>query len=475
LLPGQRGERRLLAVASVLLGAAVIAHAARYGTYIDDDAGITFGYAKSWAAGRGLEINPGDAPVEGYSNPSWTFLLALFVRAGLFHWVWTPKLLGGLFALGTLALSAVIAAQLTGRRLSLLHLLAPALLVANASFVVWAVAGLENGLYAFLVLALLSAWLARRTPGPWLGVLAFVTTISRPEAVGYAGLVALGVVVDAVLHPERRRPALVALGTGVGLLAVYAGWHAATFADPLPNTWYAKGRSGSLLVRLLRTDIGGWRYLRLGISEWHLGWAVAAAVAVLVLPNRWARGVPIALAAGAWGPLAIILTSGDWMMEFRFLSPTYALLATLATPGLVSFRARLAGAGGGWVAGRVPAAAAVAGVGAIAVAAWAWSAAPFPERSARVAAKPTMPLANTRRGPELYLEIAARLELGVPVVLQGAMGDPPSRVKAGWCGWTPSASRIAPSPTASSTSARLPISGGTRSTSGGSTSWRSRR
>ena len=76
---------RLGAVAFVAVGTLLItAHARLYGSWIMDDAAITFGYARNVAAGLGPVLQPGAEPVEGYSNPTWLALLALGARLGLF-------------------------------------------------------------------------------------------------------------------------------------------------------------------------------------------------------------------------------------------------------------------------------------------------------------------------------------------------------------------------------------------------------
>ena len=416
----------------VLIGLAVVilgfsAHAAHYGAYIDDDAGITFGYAKSWVAGRGLSVNPADPPVEGYSNPSWMFLLALTMRLGLFHWTWTPKLLGWLFGAITLGFAARLAAQLSGRRLEAVHLLAPALLALNGSFVVWAVSGLENGLYGALVLGVLSVWLARRTnPPAWLGIFLTALAITRPEAVGYAGLVALDALVGAAWHRNRRANIARFLGVSLALFVLYVAWHLATFADPLPNTYYAKidGEGASAADRVTMLSSSGWRYLFGGFGNWHLGWTVIAALGLLLRPARQERGVPLAFGMAAWSVSFVVSSGGDWMMEYRFLSPGFALFSVLAAGGLVAARDALAGSGFGWRAGRFPAAplAAVTAVSAVMLATWA--ALPLPARAARIVSVPTMPLENTRRAADIFMEFADRLGVALPVVVQGAMGGP---------------------------------------------------
>jgi len=43
-----------------------------------DDAMISMRYAKNLARGFGLVWNPGDIPVEGYTNPLWVAFMAIF-------------------------------------------------------------------------------------------------------------------------------------------------------------------------------------------------------------------------------------------------------------------------------------------------------------------------------------------------------------------------------------------------------------
>src|SRR4051812_21750719 len=64
-------------------------HSASYGPYIEDDAGITFAYARSIAAGAGPVLQAGADPVEGFSNPLWLAILVVGHWLGLFdHGAW---------------------------------------------------------------------------------------------------------------------------------------------------------------------------------------------------------------------------------------------------------------------------------------------------------------------------------------------------------------------------------------------------
>src|SRR5258707_10517841 len=97
----------------------VALHSAFYGHWIVDDAGLTFAYARSLSSGDGLVLQPGAAPVEGFSSPAWMALLVVGRWLGLFDhgaWVGTsdivvfPKLAALVCSFGTfLAIYAVSA------------------------------------------------------------------------------------------------------------------------------------------------------------------------------------------------------------------------------------------------------------------------------------------------------------------------------------------------------------------------------
>src|SRR5215831_18915345 len=71
--------------AAVLPFALFLAHAWLLRDWLIDDAGISFAYARNLAAGHGLVAQPGSTPVEGFSNPLWTLLVAGIFKLGLFR------------------------------------------------------------------------------------------------------------------------------------------------------------------------------------------------------------------------------------------------------------------------------------------------------------------------------------------------------------------------------------------------------
>ena len=62
-----------------------VAHAALFFSWLIDDAGISYAYARNLANGAGLVSQPGMPPVEGFSNALWTLTVSAVYTVGAFH------------------------------------------------------------------------------------------------------------------------------------------------------------------------------------------------------------------------------------------------------------------------------------------------------------------------------------------------------------------------------------------------------
>src|SRR5512143_3483048 len=81
--PASVGSQRSQWWLAALIGLAVFALTLAYfSSTRSDDAYISFRYARNFADGHGLVFNPGQPPVEGYSNFLWVVLLAGAARLG---------------------------------------------------------------------------------------------------------------------------------------------------------------------------------------------------------------------------------------------------------------------------------------------------------------------------------------------------------------------------------------------------------
>lgn len=309
-----------------------------------DDAAITFAYARSLAEGLGPVLAAGAPPVEGFSNPTWTVLLAiarllgLFDRGALFgipDYVLVPRILALAFC-ALLLVGCYRAAQRATRRPALTTLITGLVLAAIPSFVIWCFSGLENSLFACTVV-----WLAvigfrasfdnrllHTKTAMAAGLLAAVAALTRPDGAIYVAAYPLVLLIH--VHRLRLWPCVRSGLYSVVAFAVpfgaYVVWRYFEFGQLLSNTAVAKGQSFPNIGALLRpVDLVGY----------------AGALAVLVVAGLVGRAssriglatllVPLGLAI-----LAYSVLNPDWMGQFRFATPVWALAALIGTIAAVN-------------------------------------------------------------------------------------------------------------------------------------------
>ena len=163
------GNRLTIISASLLfVGLAwMISREVHFSGWVDDDAFISFRYARNWAQGNGLVFNPGER-VEGYTNFLWTAFLTIASTLDL-DLPSTARVLGGAFSILTvLALfgarsSGILQQQESGAGITsspaVVVLIAPLALCLSESWAAWAVGGLENVFSGFLIAI---SWLRHR-------------------------------------------------------------------------------------------------------------------------------------------------------------------------------------------------------------------------------------------------------------------------------------------------------------------------
>ena len=381
------------AIPAVLVPAALFAwHAAQYGRWEVDDAGITFSYARSVAIGAGPVLQPGLPPVEGFSDPAWLGLLVVGRWLGLFdHGTWFgvpdyvayPKVLAFAAVIGVFGCFYAAAAAVS-RRPAVVTVLAGAFCAAIPSFVIWCVSGLENSLFALAVVAIATVLVRAQargglaSVGPALacGLLAALAALTRPEGAIYAAAHPLAVLI--LMRRHRWVQGLLGVAIAVGAFAVpygaYLAWRWATFDAWLPTTAVAKSQGLPTAAGFAQVSnlvaYGGWLAVLIGVlvvgAAAARGSAVRDAV-VLVL-------VPLGLALAAYGVLR-----PDWMEQYRFATPVWALGAMAVALAAVEV------VGGLRWRGRAVLAVVLAGAAVISGAQWIASSATFQ-------ASPTAPL-----------------------------------------------------------------------------------
>lgn len=283
----------------------VIAHGALYGWWIVDDAAITWAYAESIADGAGPVLRPAGPAAEGWSNPSWLAVWIVLAWLGL-PAVITAKVLAAVCCAAVSAAFLSLARSARVPRPELVAAAAGVLLATVPSFVVWAFSGLENPLYAALIVWLVAVT-ARGPAGSGrvavlAGVLAAAAALTRPD-----GLVYLTVFPAAALAARDRRAfaaGATSRAVAAGLVGAYVSWRWERFGLLVPNTAIAKGQGAPTWQPVLDAVPSSWALLA--------GAAVAAGVGAA--RHRRARATLATVA------MSLLLALGALVLQSQLIS-----------------------------------------------------------------------------------------------------------------------------------------------------------
>ncbi|MEO5952335.1 MAG: hypothetical protein ABIQ44_07710, partial [Chloroflexia bacterium] len=312
-----------------------------------DDAYISYRYAWNLVHGHGLVYNPGEAPVEGYTNFLWTLVAAVVIALGF------PP--GGVMltlivacSIGVLGLVYLLATRALGHISAgseMLAFVCVVLLAVDASFVTYGVkgSGIEAVPFSFLaLLGIVLLWWRDDGMSRWYlvggGLALALASLMRPEGMGIA-LIVIGV--KAWQARSNLGEMVSTVGAIVAPLAVlvvpYQIWRITYYGYLFPNTFYAKtGTSAAILER-------GWEYTWAFVLDHWLVVALALVGGLFLLIRR--GGIPGVVwglyAVTALYSLYIVSVGGDHYPAGRFFVPLVAPLAVLAVVALGGLIARL--------------------------------------------------------------------------------------------------------------------------------------
>jgi len=317
--------------------------------FLPDDSYISFRYADNLAKGHGITFNPGEQPVEGYSNFLWILLCSLFPRVGLDMPLWATRM--GVF-FGVLSLT-VLWVILRRRSVHPLQPALPLLLFAcSGPFILYSVSGLETPLFAFLLLASVAcadyAFSTRKLV--WFVMLSLSCTalsLARPE-----GIIALPVIAVCLLYaaktkrredplaPSLIRPLLFAFIIFFAAMVLYTAWRLEWFREFFPTPSRSKGvidhpvfqtwqRNRIFFFHGIFWAPFGYYYLALALLG--LGGLFSRDSRVSSLPPEFASFVLAAVY------MAVYVNFRDWMPGMRYHSVLVGLLTVPASLAQDSF------------------------------------------------------------------------------------------------------------------------------------------
>ncbi len=303
-------------------GAAALAHHVRF---VQDDAFISFHYARNLVEGAGLTWF--GERVEGYTNFLWVLWSAAGMSAGFeaANWAnWTSLVafviaIEAVFRLGRRAFPSPIVSWV-----------ATVAFATHWSALAYATGGLETMLQTALLTVAALQVLALRDAGATSGrrLAALSATLgaavlTRPDSALPAAL--WGLAVAASLGRDRRRLAALIL-PGLTPLVAWVAWKLVYYGSILPHPFHAK--VGGL-------HANGLLYLGRYLHAYWLWGVIAAAILATVIRRGPTPTGPKSLWAAllAWW-IYVVVVGGDFM-EFRFFVPLAPVLFVLLTGHVV--------------------------------------------------------------------------------------------------------------------------------------------
>lgn len=338
---------RLKSTLPILIPSVVLVlHVLMFGTWIIDDAAISFSYARSLAEGHGLTAQAGVPPVEGFSNFLWTILFVPLIALGVFDPAITPKVISLICMIGAFALLAKSVER--APRGSWIAGIALTLTALHPSFAIWTAGGLENPLYVLGISGLVygtsqAVYAVRLTHrgAALMAVMAGAVALTRPDGLVYmaaypAALIAMQITLRRWGIKPVQRHLLIYAAVFVGIYGAFLSFRWLYYGALVPNTYYAKDSDiGFMLLAALTLQIEA----LLKISDLMFGTLGRGgnllAFGLLILGvvftiRRWLRRDEFVIALFALtAMLVFVLLPLDWMREYRFATPFFPLFFLL--------------------------------------------------------------------------------------------------------------------------------------------------
>jgi len=312
------GHYRLLLVSSLVV-ALVVAWQLRF---VQDDAFISFTFAKSFVEGNGLTWFGNH--VEGYTNFLWVMWIALGMKLGIEPIAWSYA--GGLASLvGCVWCLWEISRRVFNEHLPML--LTVLLFIGNFSVLSYATGGLETMLQTFLLsLSFLLACLItadeeiKGSSCILLSLVVAAAVLARLDSAVIVFLIVLSVLISIVSKKSPFKNSLALLLPAAGILLGWFAWRWSFYGRLLPNTYYAKVGWDE------RSFSNGILYLG-RFLHWYLLWPIILLGLVGVVRRRRKLDRPMKLSLfiiAAW--FVYIAAVGGDFMEFRFIIPVAPFL-----------------------------------------------------------------------------------------------------------------------------------------------------
>lgn len=302
-----------------------------------DDAYITFRFSHNIADGYWFQWNRGEMPIEGFSNPLWTLIIALF------HFTYTTNNIDFIVYYFSLSLFLIIAFHIQYIATSILKInpvfSSVIIIIMLCSNAVWLsyFNGLETIMQAFLLYFSFYILIFKYEKCNMFMFILFLLMLNRFEGIAYA----LGLsIIYIILNIFDKRDRLINIKTYIPLIVtivfflVYEIIRYSIFGYFTPLSVAAKSSGhASTINNLLSTfyNESGWKYIKNFLLQPQLLFASGILILGLFLKQKSIiRSFYISLALLFLGASSIVIyNGGDWMPGFRLLSPFIPIILLL--------------------------------------------------------------------------------------------------------------------------------------------------
>ena len=307
------GHHRVVVTLSIVV-ALVLAWSLRF---VQDDAFISFTFAKSLVDGHGLTWFGHD--VEGYTNYLWVVWIALGMKLGIEPIAWSY--VGGLasFAGSVWCLWKISRRVFKGPIPMLLSVL---LFIGNFSVLSYATGGLETMLQTFLLSSAFLLACVTTTDQDitasrclLLSLIIAAAILTRLDSAVIVALIVLTLLRSLASRKSPLRTYLALLLPAAIIVLGWFAWRWSYYGRFLPNTYYAKVGWDE------QSFNNGLLYLA-RFFHWYLIWPFILLGLAGMVRQRRKLDTPLRLSffiIAAW--TGYIVTVGGDFMEFRFLIP----------------------------------------------------------------------------------------------------------------------------------------------------------
>ncbi len=327
-LPLSKAQRVEL-ISLTAFGLALRVFFAFYSGYVEEDAYITFQFARNLAAGQGFVYNPGEA-IYGSTTPLLTLLLAGWMALGG-EPVLGARLLGLAGAAAYLSLTWAALLRLGVPQAG--RVCAAALLACAPRLAALDLAGMEQPLVLAFMAA--SAWAGLRGRWGWAGVWGGLLLWTRLDTGLW--LVLLGI---AAIWQWRAAGGLRFAGAAGGTYLPWVLYASAVFGSPIPHTvtakWVAYAHSGAVPIQTgWKPALDAFFLFRTTHPLLYVSLVLSAGLFVLagwgaLRTHRW-RGLEILPAFVVLEVLRLVLSRATFFN--RYFIPANAVFLILAGLG----------------------------------------------------------------------------------------------------------------------------------------------